>query len=254
MQYYQKEVTQLAKNTVLLILFCIAITISSGSKVLASTPELVGFEAQYHAYRFGKLLGYAKLHLQKVREDQYQLDYYSKVSAFFLSDKRAETSYFSYKDGQLIPQIYAYNRTGTGSKKSNNIEFDTVNKKIIINQGDPIIWNGQLDNQLYRLDLQLKLASGQDTFEYNILNNRGQLRHYKLRVLGKEQLDLPFGMLEGIKVRIERENSSRETIAWFSPQLNYQLVKLQQHKNGKEQGEIRLKSYKIQKVEVTPGS
>jgi hypothetical protein len=40
-----------------------------------------------------------------------------------------------------------------------------------------------------------------------------------------------------------RKNSSRETIAWFSPQLNYQLVKLKQFKDGDEQGEIRLKYF-----------
>ena len=72
------------------------------------------------------------------------------------------------------------------------------------------------------------------------------MRHYVLKVVGKEQLDLPFGMIEGIKVKILRENSTRETIAWFSPQLNYQLVKLQQFKSGNEQGEIRLKHFKSQ--------
>ena len=61
--------------------------------------------------------------------------------------------------------------------------------------------------------------------------------------MGTEQLTLPYGMLEGIKVEIVRQNSTRETFAWFSPQLNYQLVRLQQFKDDKEQGDIQLKTF-----------
>ena len=215
----------------------------TNSHVDTNNEQLVGFEAGYNVYRFGRNLGKAKLSLKIDENNQYRLDYYSKVSAFFLSDIRSETSFFSFHNKQLHPQTYAYRRSGTGSNKSTKIHFDAENSKITVNQTQPIEWLGQLDNQLYRLDVQLKLASGTREFVYDIVNNRGQLRHYELKVVGKEQLDLPFGMIEGIKVEIIRNNSSRETIAWFSPQLNYQLVKLKQFKDGDEQGEIRLKYF-----------
>ena len=214
------------------------------NRVYADTEQLVGFEAEYIVYRFGRSLGKAKLSLKADQGNLYRLDYYSKVSAFFLSDVRSETSFFSFKNKKLHPSTYAYSRSGTGSNKSTKIHFDDKKSQITVNQAQPIEWLGQLDNQLYRLDVQLKLASGERNFIYDIVNNRGELRHYKLKVVGKEQLDLPFGMVEGIKVKIERNNSSRETIAWFSPQLNYQLVKLKQFKDGDEQGEIRLKYFK----------
>jgi hypothetical protein len=230
---------------VIVVIFCLfaGFTANSLQPVHANTEHLAPFEAEYVVYRFGRSLGRAKLSLQNAENDQYKLDYYSKVSAFFLSDVRSETSMFSVKNNQLHPQTYAYSRSGTGSNKSNKIQFDETNSKIVINQGNPINWSGQLDNQLYRLDVQLQLASGKTDFNYDIINNRGELRHYELKVIGKEQLDLPFGMLEGIKIKIIRKNSSRETIAWFSPQLNYQLVKLKQFKDGDEQGELRLKYF-----------
>ena len=37
-----------------------------------------------------------------------------------------------------------------------------------------------------------------------------------------------------VKVKIIRENAKRETYAWFAPSLNYQLVRLQQFKEGEE--------------------
>lgn len=232
------------KSVVLLSLtLLLGFTFGANNRAYAE-EQLVGFEAEYIVYRFNRSLGKARLSLKTDENELYRLDYYSKVSAFFLSDVRSETSFFSYEDSQLHPLTYSYSRSGTGSNKSTKIQFDSENSTVTINQALPINWSGQLDNQLYRLDVQLKLASGNNEFDYNIVNNRGELRHYELKVVGKEQLDLPYGMLEAIKVKIIRNNSSRETIAWFSPQLNYQLVKLQQFKDGDEQGEIRLKFFK----------
>lgn len=245
------KVTQLAKLIVFLsVSLTLVLTFGANNHAYADTEQLIDFEAEYTVYRFGRSLGKAKLSLKTEEDNLYRLDYYSKVSAFFLSDVRSETSVFSFKDNQLHPSTYAYSRSGTGSNKSTKIHFDAKNSKVTINQAQPIDWLGHLDNQLYRLDVQLKLASGKREFIYDIINNRGQLRHYKLKVVGKEQLDLPFGMIEGIKVKIERNNSSRETIAWFSPQLNYQLVKLQQFKDGDEQGEIRLKHFKSENTSL----
>jgi hypothetical protein len=240
----------LHKSIVLLsITLILGLTFGANNRAYAETEQLVGFEAEYMVYRFGRSLGKAKLSLKADENNLYRLDYYSKVSAFFLSDVRSETSFFSFNDSQLQPLTYAYSRSGTGSNKSTKIHFDAEKSKVTVNQALPIDWSGQLDNQLYRLDVQLKLASGDREFKYNIVNNRGELRHYELKVVGKEQLDLPFGMIEGIKVKILRNNSSRETIAWFSPQLNYQLVKLKQYKDGDEQGEIRLKYFKSENAE-----
>jgi hypothetical protein len=240
---------QLGKLMTFLAVTLLLLTYGINKPAYAETEQLVGFEAEYIVYRFGRSLGKAKLSLKADKDNLYRLDYYSKVSAFFLSDIRSETSFFSFDNLQLYPHTYAYSRSGTGSDKSTKIQFDAEKSKVTINQAQPIDWTGQLDNQLYRLDVQLKLASGKQEFLYDIINNRGEHRHYGLKVVGKEQLDLPFGMIEGIKVKIERNNSSRETIAWFSPQLNYQLVKLKQYKDGDEQGEIRLKYFKS---EYTP--
>jgi hypothetical protein len=232
------------------IILFLGLTLGANNRAYGATEQLVGFDAEYTVYRFGRRLGKAKLSLKPDEDNLYRLDYYSKVSAFFLSDVRSETSFFTFKNGELFPQTYSYSRSGTGSKKSTKIHFNAEKSEVTINQAQPIDWTGQLDNQLYRLDVQLKLASGKREFVYDIVNNRGELRHYELKIIGKEQLDLPFGMIEGIKVKILRNNSSRETIAWFSPQLNYQLVKLKQFKDGDEQGEIRLKRFSSEDTEL----
>lgn len=238
---YPLAVTPLIKT-----LFAIATTFVV---VLASaqeqTPALKEFQAKYKAYKYGKSLGHADMALKKTGEDSYTLSYASKVSLFLISDKRYEESDFRYKNGTITPLHYAYTRKGTGSDKSLDATFNSTTSTIELKGMDDLAWQGELDNQLYRLDLQLKLASGADTFEYTLLNYRGEKRHYKLQVMGKEQLELPYGMLEGIKVKIMRENKKRETFAWFAPSLNYQLVRLQQFKEGDEQGDIKLSEFTL---------
>ena len=209
----------------------------------AQTESLTEFEATYTAFRYGKDLGQASLALHALGRDKYRLSYESKISLFFLSDKRSETSLFSFSEQQISPYKYSYARTGTGSDKQTEVVFDHRQQQIQVNDNNAIAWQGELDNQLYRLDLQFKLAQGETEFNYKVVNNRGQLKQYMLQVVGKEQLDLPYGMLEGIKVNILRKNSSRQTYAWFSPQLNYQLVRLQQFKDGEEQENCGVKRY-----------
>ncbi|GAC14544.1 hypothetical protein GLIP_1916 [Aliiglaciecola lipolytica E3] len=211
--------------------------------VTLHAAELNQFDAQYTAFRFGKDLGTASLQLESLGRQRYRLSYESKVSMFFLSDKRSEVSLFSVEDGQIIPFKYSYERTGFGSDKSLVAQFDRQKNTVLIDNQTTLPWNNEFDNQLYRLDIQLQLAQGKKELHYNLINNRGEVRRYELEVVAKEQLSLPYGMLEGVKVKIIRANSTRETYAWFAPSLNYQLVRLKQFKDGEEQGDIQLSAY-----------
>lgn len=205
--------------------------------------QLSPFEARYDAFRNGSKLGHAVMRLDKLAGQQYKLFYKSDVSIFFLSDKREETSVFHVKeDGTFLPQTYVYKRTGTGSDKSLTLKFEQTTGKITINNKANINWNNEWDNQLYRFDFQKQLASGNKEIEYDLINYRGQKRHYAFEVLGEEMLDLPYGTINAIKVKTVRPNKRRETYAWFAPDLHYQMVRLQQFKNGDEQGDIKLAS------------
>ncbi|MBT4883243.1 MAG: DUF3108 domain-containing protein, partial [Glaciecola sp.] len=81
-------------------------------------------------------------------------------------------------------------------------------------------------------------------FFYQFVNSRGQSREYKMHIVNQESQSLPIGVLDTIKVVINRGSSSRQTFAWFAPSLNYQLVRLQQFKDGEVQGDIKLRVHK----------
>jgi hypothetical protein len=201
------------------------------------------FTAKYEAFRHDKDIGTAKLTLSPLDDGTYELNYESKVSRFFLSDKRYETSKFSFKDGEITPISYRFSRKGTGPNKSLNATFDSSSKTIIIDEEENIPWAGEFDNQLFRIDISRQLAQNKKEFEYKFLNYRGQKRSYRIEVVETELLELPYGKLEAIKVKVNRESNKRETFAWFAPTLDHVLVRLQQFKDDEEQGDIRLKSY-----------
>jgi hypothetical protein len=213
------------------------------STALSLADPFSNFNATFSAYRYGRELGHATLALSKLENNEYRLDYSSSVSLFFLSDKRKETSVFSIQDDQIIPDSYVFIRTGTGSDKHVRVKFDHEKNKIVVNERPNFPLQQQLDNQIYRLDLQAKLAKGETDFSYEVINYRGELKHYELSVIATESLSLPYGNVEAIKVGFVRENSTRQTYAWFSPALNYQLVRLQQFKDGDEQGDIQLSQF-----------
>lgn len=216
---------------------------------VAATPSLAAvepFEAKYKASRGGKDIGEAEYRLSKNGNNQFTLFYKSDLSLFVFSDKREETSIFKLDDNQAVkPITYRYRRTGFGKSKELDLNFDSNKKQISFAKGDPINWNNEWDNQLYRLDLQLKLKAGVKKAEYDLINYRGQKKTYAFEVVAEEMLTLPYGKISAIKVKTIRNNKKRETYSWFAPDLDYVLVRLRQFKDGKEQGDIQLTSFEL---------
>ena len=83
----------------------------------AEELNLQPYKASYTAYKWGDDVGEANIELSKLNENQYSLIYTSKVSKFFLSDKRSEHSIFLVHDNEVVPSQYFYTRTGTGPDK-----------------------------------------------------------------------------------------------------------------------------------------
>lgn len=233
------QVTKMAK-AISVVFFMLVSTIS-----IAKDPTDLPspFVAKYDAFRHDNDIGTAELSLSASTDSLYELKYASKVSRFFISDKRYETTTFSFKDGQITPLTYNFARKGTGPNKSLSAKFDAESKTIILSEQDDLPWEGEFDNQLFRIDISRQLAQDKKQFNYKFLNYRGQKRTYDIEVVDKEMLKLPYGNLEAVKVKVNRASSKRQTFAWFAPSLDFVLVRLQQFKDGEEQGDIRLKTY-----------
>lgn len=222
-----------------ILLCCVLILVASNA---ASANQLTPYEASYTVFRGGSEIGRAEMALERQEENRYQMRFYSEASIFFFSDKREEVSQFDLINGKLVPRHYQFKQDNTFKDKSLNLTFDATNNVISVNKDEQQQWQGELDNQLYRLAAQHAIMAGKKEFELDLINYRGQKKHYAFKVEQEENIKLPYGTVNAIKVETIRQNKKRTTFTWFAPELQYMLVRIQQFKDGEEQGDIRLKS------------
>jgi len=81
------------------------------------------------------------------------------------------------------------------------------------------------------LGLQLSegLKSGQTHFEFYMQTSES-VAHYYFEVIGKESIDSKFGLLETFRLE-QTKKDDRKLIAWFAPDINYQMVKFHYQRN-----------------------
>lgn len=209
--------------------------------------QLVPFQAKYQVTRNGSKIGHASISF-RLSHSEAIFDYHSKVSRFFLTDERTERSVYQFQDARSLQipiksKSYEYIRTGTGPDDQLFIDFEQ--QTIQSDEGIDTFSNLLNDNQYFRLDIPFRLNQGISIpTEYDFLNYRGQPRTYLVEQQAKQTLDLPIGKVSAHYFVITRPNSTRRvTHAWFAPDYNHQLVRLTQYKNGKEQADMRLKSF-----------
>lgn len=222
---------------ILAILACILFS----NSVLAQFLE--PYSAKYVALRDGSEIGFAELDLESLGDHHYKLRFYSDASLFLIYDKREEISLFRHEDQKLIPQKYSFNKKSTFKNDRLNLEFDQESGQIRVEKKksqENMEWLGEFDHQLYRLAAQKLLSEGKTDFEFDLINYRAERKHYGFEVQGEEVLELPYGKIKALKVKTIRQSKKRVTYTWFAPELDYILVRMQQFKEGKEQGDIRL--------------
>lgn len=205
----------------------------------ASEANLSSYDARYEVRRGGSEYGEATRKLVQDENGHYRLANETEISFLFLSDVRRYESSFRFADGHIEPAEFRFKRSGTGRNKSIHVRFDTAAQKVIDVAADvplPVTWQqGLMDEASMLEQLRIDLAhSDQQEFSYHIIDDKGANDVQRFRRVGNEQLRLPYGEVEAVKVERVRKSKKRETLYWFAPELDYVLVKMLQKKEGDE--------------------
>lgn len=234
-----------AKTLFKTVLFTSLLSVSSQLLANAIKP----FEANYDLFRQGDKYGQGKRVLAELGDGRYSLELSSDIEWLIFSDQRVELSEFYYQNDKITPFSFLYSRTGTGKDKQLSISF-AENKKLYVSprpkKSDlPDTWQDQWrDEMTFHMQVQQDLIDGKTSFQYEVINTRGQLRQYHMEVVGKEMIVTGAGKFEAIKVsRVYEENKQTQLYAWFIPELNYTLSRLWRIKKGVEQYDLVLSSY-----------
>jgi len=210
------------------------ISILSGLLLSCDIWALTPFSANYTADFKMPFNGSA------VRELKQNGDtWHFKFEASLMMVSISEKSSFKSKQNQLVSSNYSYVRSGMGKKGNKNISQTFIfGEKVNIKQGDNSfslnITPQVLDKNTYQLALQQDLAAGKNEFSYEVLDV-DKVETYNFKVVGTEEIKTKAGKFNAVKVaRIREENSKRQTILWFAPNLDFLLIKLEQiEKDGK---------------------
>lgn len=229
----------------------------------ASTPSfkegeieklLPPFKASYNILRQGDVVGTAHRTLNYLDDSYVQYQFNSSIEWFIFSDQRHEDSLINISQGKIQPASFNYSRKGTGKDKFYQLRFDIAENKVTDILNDKVISSNLPENsqdQLsHHLALQLTLLKNEQplkpnqSFSYSVVKASGKLKNYTYSYDGQEDIMLPYGLVQTIKLKQENSSKTKINYVWFAPKLNFQLVKLYQTKKGVEQFETQLTSLK----------
>jgi hypothetical protein len=92
-----------------------------------------------------------------------------------------------------------------------------------------------------RIILMIDLARDLLPRDYQIIDGKGRLRMLTVRRVGKEKIKTKQGEFDA--VRLEYEDDDKLFQLWIAPQLGYQIVRIDQYKEGKLKARLLLDKY-----------
>ena len=241
-------------------LCCIALVLASQSSLVfannatnISTEQyaIQPFTAKYNLIRSADIVGTATRKLEYLTPEQAKYSYKTDIEWLIFSDNRQETSLVKLDLHKVTPMQYKFKREGTGRDKSYawqyNIAENTatnLKEKKELYVDFPINIQDKLS---YHLQNRLNLIQHpeQKLFVYPVISHSGKVKNYVYQYDGEDDLMLPFGLVKAIRLKREVIEKKKITYAWFAPELNFLMVKIQQIKSGVEQFDAQLTSVEM---------
>lgn len=162
----------------------------------------------------------------------------------FVADIR-ESVNFRWEDGQVIPEKYRYRLDGLLVRdRSRALNFNWAADSISGSyEGESFTADLEpraLDPLGFQLQLRQDLKAGKREMSYTVADDGG-FDTDRFAVIGEQTRSTQFGDLETLKVeKVREDDSKRETLMWFAPELDYLLVRLVQVEPDGSRYEVNL--------------
>ena len=208
----------------------------------AAPVEVPAYEATYQLEAAGMTVASAHVRLSYEPERLvYAYDSEARgLMALFRDDHVVERTVMEKTgEGRYRSLEYSYDHTGGKRDDHDRVHFDW----------GADLASGRFDGQEFscalaeqpaptdRLAVQLilmtALANGRQPETYPVVD-KGRIKTYEFRYLGREALDTAIGMVDTVVVERRRGDSSRITTTWFAADHDYLPVRVEQRKTGKD--------------------
>lgn len=223
--------------------FTSALAADTGADSAAQQPDLTPMSATYGASMDkGLAINGSATRTLKKQEDGTWL-YRFDVDSFIADITESVT--FRWEDGRVRPLEYRYALKGLMvSNRSRAMNFSWPANSISGSFEGNSFTMDMVDNALDPLGFQLQmrqdLKAGKREMTYSVADD-GDYDHDRFAVIGEETLATPMGEMTTLKVeKVRDEDSKRETLMWFAPELDYLLVQLVQVEPDGSRYEVNL--------------
>lgn len=219
------------------------------SAALAATPghaaaeaapaTLNGFHTVYEL-RYAALRADATIDLQATdtpNEFLYSVTTRTRGIARLLRPGTAsEIARFRYDENGFQPISYRLDDGIAKAENDSNIEFNWQTGTATSTHGTETIElplrAGMLDRLTADIAAIQKLRNGEALTGFDLVD-RNEIRRYDYVLQGEETVRVPAGTFKTVKYMRSRPGSSRATLIWFAPDMEYLPVKITQLKRGK---------------------
>lgn len=156
-----------------------------------------------------------------------------------------ERSRFALTDGRLVPIEFVFDDGTRKGKDDNQVTFDHAGARATsVYRGETHefpIEPGLLDRLLSQFALMRDMGTDEPASSYTVLD-RDKLKVYRVNRLRNETVETRGGTFDAVLVRRQREGSSRATLMWLAPDLDWLPVQIRQTKGDKTITEMTLES------------
>ncbi|MDO6462402.1 DUF3108 domain-containing protein [Granulosicoccaceae sp. 1_MG-2023] len=148
------------------------------------------------------------------------------------------------QDKELIPHSYSFSQAGDEKRRNVEADFNWEAQELTIRHRGEEATEELTDPILDRLSVTLTVMDlvreGFERADLQILDG-GKIKAMSFINEGRQTVDTALGSFDTIVVRRIREGSSRETVTWFAPELDYVPVMIEQLKRGELVARLKIR-------------
>ena len=212
----------------------------------AANAAPAAFQASYSVIKSGLSLGEMKASLI-YSGNQYTYLKQTKangLAALLSGDTLTERSQGEKQGHQLSSKNYLHHHKNRRKERRDQFNFSAPTQVQGNYKGTAYtlsVPNGTVDPALLELQIMDDMRASRP-LNYRI-TEKGQLKDYRFRKMGKETLNLPAGTYDCEKIEMIRNNGTRTTTIWLARELNYLPVQIRHNEKG-DIIETQLTNYK----------
>ncbi len=235
--------------TTALLAGCALLLAQAPATAVGGASELPTFAATYRLEYKGSRVGESVISMRPALDGAaYVYEARTEprgLARFIRGGTIVERSRFHLVDGQLKPVEFVFDDGTRKGKDDNMVTFDHASARATsVYRGETHEFDIEpslLDRLLSQFALMRDMNAGEPASSYTVLD-RDKLKVYRVNRLRSETVETRGGTFDTVVLHRQREGSSRATLMWLAPDLDWLPVRIRQTKGEKTITEMSLES------------